>query len=445
MEAFLILLGLASEHVRTSRQPFSVRLWLKRHGLDRGVRSAGLRYRAGRPLSPARVVAVVEIPTPSMTDPAAMVMAAGGEDAMLGVTDPRAATRVQRDFGLRTAGLVLPWDQERALVRKARPALANAWAGLMSNPPVMLFGSTDLGPAALRRLAPLVARSMPHLAAEEVAVERFLRTTRPTSVAIASDQHRIGRVTVAVARRLGIRTVVLQHGVPQAPIGYLPVVADAVAAWSQASRQWFLDAGTPSASVVVTGNPRGDALRAAAGPLDGKSDVLLALSPTALRTNVALVNLCLDAMAELGRGRMTIKLHPGQGDWSFVSQLVKKHRAASRVAVRRHESLGPLLNEASVVVVHRSSVAVDALAAGRPVIVGRVGREATTADLELAALNLPTCESARDLAGTLADLAHPGVARSYFSDRNDALATHIGPIGGSAARILDLMQGSSEP
>lgn len=441
VEGFLILLDLASEHIGAARRRPSLRRWIKQRGLDRGLRSAALRRRGdGAKASEAQVAAIVEIPTPSMTDPCAMVMAAAGSDAALGVTDPRAGTRAAAAFGATWSPVVLARIEERACLRASAPALRAAWAAVAADPPEMLLDGVDLGPAALRRLSPLVKRSMPHLAAEETAVERFLIAARPASVALASDQHRIGRVTVAVARRLGIPSVVLQHGLPQAPIGYLPVVADRVAAWSAASRDWFLEAGTPSGSVVVVGNPRADALRIAATPLDGRRQLLLALSPTATATNDALVGLVLDAVAKLERCTLTIKLHPGAGDWSFVARLVGKHRAADRVDVRRHDHLGPLLGAASVVVVHRSSVAIDALAAGRPVVIVRAGSEPTTADLELAALNLPVYHEAGELAAAILDLTRPEAAQSYFAERDEAILSHVGPQGGSVDRILRFMR-----
>ena len=374
-----------------------------------------------------------------MAHPAAMTIAAAGPNGTLGVTDPRAAARIATAFGLHAVNVVAGWREERRLVRRARVQLADAWRTLSADPPSMPLGELDLGPTAMRRLAPLVMRSMPYLAAEAAAIERFLEATGAGAVALASDQHRIGRVTVAVARPLGVRTVVLQHGLPQARIGYLPVIADRVAAWSSASRQWFVDAGTPPESVVVTGSPRADALRTMAEDVRGGCHVLLALSPTAEETNLAIVRLVLDAVAEMDQALLTIKLHPGQGDWSFVPRLVEPHRAGDRVTVLQHEPLGPLLAAASVVVVHRSSVALEALAAGRPVVVGRAGTEPTTADLELATLRLPVCDSAGDLAETVERLSGQANAQTYFDDRYPAIEEHVGPLGGNASRILELM------
>lgn len=304
----------------------------------------------------------------------------------------------------------------------------------------MPLDSVDLAQVALRALAPLAQRSMPYLVAEALAISRFLDRRRPIAVAIASDQHRIGRLTVAECRRRGIRTVVLQHGLPQAPIGYVPVVADMVAAWSEAARRWFVERGAREDAVVVTGSPRADSLGALRAPAGDRPRVLLALSPTDVATNAEVVRTLLDSTEAIGDAGLTIKLHPGQGDWSFLRAIIREHPAGRDAIVLQHEPLEAALADASVVVLHRSSVAIEALAAGRPVIIADVGGERSGADLDLRSLQLPVVDRADQLAQAIRQLSVPEGARKYFSDRQPVLRHHIGPVGGSAGRVVELMQ-----
>jgi len=443
VEAYLILRDLAYEQlgVRRRRLLPPPALWLKAHGYDRGLRSALLRWvRVAPARRPAAVAAIVEIPTPSMLEPADLVIGAAGLDGAIAAADPRAANRLLAD-GHRPHPLVVPWREERRLVRDAGRGLAAAWRELVSLPPDIPFGDRNLAALALRRLAPLARRSMPFLAAEAAAVERFLDSVRPSGLAVASDQHRIGRIAIAAARRHGIRSVVLQHGLPQARIGYLPVVADVVATWSVASQEWFAEAGTPRDSLVVTGNPRVDALAAQPAAMPDAPHLLLALSPAAMSTNEALVRDVVASLDHVPGARLTVKLHPGQGDWSFVDDIVRRASDPGRVTVRRDEPLYGLLASASVVVVHRSSVAVEALVAHRPVIVHRAGTEPTTADLELAELSLVVTETPQQLAAAAQELGQPDAADRYLSDRGAAIDRIAGPLDGqSAARIVDLLR-----
>ena len=446
VEAYLILLELAIDQLGLSgrRSQPSLTRWLKAQGFDRGIRSAALRRLRASRTREAEVAAVVEIPTPSMLEPICLVIAASDAAGAIAVADPRAATRLAA-CDRPTHALVLPWREERRLVAEARRSLTAMWRELRSESRPMPCGDIDLAPLASRRLGRLVLRSMPFLAAESAAVERYLEAVRPDVVAIASDQHRIGRLTVAAARRRGIRSVVLQHGLPQAQIGYLPVVADLVAAWSPASRDWFLEAGTQPQSVVVTGNPRIDALAATPRPESKAVHILLALSPTAAATNEALLRGAVEALDRVPRALLTVKLHPGQGDWSFVARIVRGATNRARIAVRRTEPLYPLLAEASVVVVHRSSVAVEALVAHRPVIVHRAGTEANTADLELADLRLRVTEGPSDLAVAATELSKATVARRYLAERRSQIERVAGPLDGRGAeRIAALLHHSED-
>jgi hypothetical protein len=438
VEAYLILFGFAWDTLGPGqRRQLSLSRFLKQRGLDRAARSLALRTRRGVDGSEAELAAIIEVPTPSMLEPAALVARAAGT-ASVAITDLRAGRRLE-SFGLNGRPLLVRWSEERRLTRAARRAMAAAWQDLESRPPEMLLQGADAASEALRRLRPLAMNSMPYLASETAALEAYLDETDPASVAIASDQHRIGRLTVTACRRRGTPTVVLQHGMPQARIGYLPVVADAVAAWSPGSARWFIDGGTDPSVVHVTGNPRFDGF--AKGPSAVSAPhILLALSPTAPRTNEALVRDALSAQAATPNGRLIIKLHPGQGDWSFVRTVVRQHASQDRVEIRRFEPLGPMLAWASVVVVYRSSVALDALAAWRPVVVHSPVQESTTADHELSQLSLPISDTADALATVIGGLLAPGGAAAYFANRADALRHAVGPTSGSAERIVDLMR-----
>lgn len=441
VEAFLTLLDLASERLGAplSRRP-SARRWLKGRGYDRLLRATALRRLAPVQAIRRRIAVIVEIPTPSMSEPAAAVAAAAGVDASIAIADPRAARMVQ-GAGHRPTALVLPWGEERTIARAAATQLAEAWSDLAARPPPIQLDDRDVSDAVLARLRPLVLRSMPYLAVEAVAIGQYLDAVRPDGVAIASDQHRIGRLTVAAARQRGIRSIVLQHGLPQSTVGYLPVVADAVATWSPASASWFVAHGTDPTRIAVTGNPRLDRRTSTFNGDRGAVHVLLALSPTAVATNAALVHAVVAATIALQGARLTIKLHPGQSDWSFVDPIVHGAGIGDRVVVRRHEPLEPLLRTASVVVVHRSTVAVEALVAGRPVVVHRVGDEPTTADLELASLALPVTDDVPALTTVLSELSNRTAADAYLADRRPAIEWVAGPMDGrSAQRIVEMLR-----
>jgi glycosyltransferase involved in cell wall biosynthesis len=452
VEAFLLLQQVALDALgqRGERARPSLRRALKARGLDRLARSLGMRVVAGSTPEPKPLAVVVEIPTPSMIEPAMRVAdTAGPESCAIAASDPRAVGQLRRR-GLRPHPLLLGWREEQRVVRAARHELAPEWHRLRAEPPRMALRGRDLAGDALVALDPLVTRSMPWIAAESMALERWVEAVDPSAIAIASDQHRIGRIATSVAGRRDIATVVLQHGLPQARIGFLPVVADRVATWSAGSTRWFETHGTPRDRLEVTGNPRLDVLVRGTDSEATPASLLLALSPTAPSTNLAVVAGVLGALDLLPGWRLVVKLHPGQADWTPIERLVRE-RADGRVALRRHEALYPLIRAASVTILLRSTVAVESLAAGRPVVVYRAGGEPTTADEELRALDLPVVADAESLAATVARLGRPEERERYFADRRTSIEQATGPLdGGSAARIVALLRdaprgGRSDP
>ncbi len=462
VEAYGLLFRFALERLGSAPRRTSPSLLqtVKELGLDRAARTAGLRLLRAPgvetvPVVPGgRVAFVVEIPTPSILHPvAAVARVIGTPGAIVATADPR-AYRGLAAAGLRPVALTVPWRDERSLLRRAQVSAEVAWAPVRTDPPIMELGGEDVAIPALGVLLPLLTRSLPWLGVEVAAVRRLLERTRPISIAIGSDQHRIGRVVAQVAGEVGIPAVVLQHGLPQARIGLLPVVAPTVAAWSEASRDWFVEHGTAPGAVAVTGNPRLDEFwnstasgAAASVPgvtrLRGRPRILLALSPGA-PTDEAVLRLALDGLASLPEACMVAKLHPGQGDWGFVKPVLAGHPAAQRVRVLRHEPLYPLLRWADVTLVQRSTVAVESLAAGTPVGLLATAEAPGAADLELGDLRLPRADSGDSLADLIVSL---GSSReSYFSERAAALQRIVGPLDGrSAERIAALLlKGSSQ-
>jgi hypothetical protein len=419
----------------------------KSRGWDRAIRAVSLRLLqspesarvVSRPIGDLEPIAlVVEIPTPSMVQGLAQVAAHLGERGVLTTTDPR-AFRALRQLGLEPRALHA--IRHRSSLPTARREIEAGWAAIRRDAAPMELDGHDVGRDALAALEPLVRRSLPWVAAEALASRQLLQRLRPRSLGLASDQHRMGRILTQVAAETATPTVVLQHGLPQARVGYLPVVARTVATWSEASSAWFVDAGTSPDRLRVTGNPRFDEYADRDGDRskpDGSPRLLLALSPTARRINELLLQSTLGAVESLPTARLVIKLHPGQGSWEFVSAAVARSTAAPRIEVRRHAPLGPLLRWAEVTMVHRSTVVVDSLAAGTPVILARAGDASPAEERELAGLNLPVADGAEGLAREITALH--GRAGMYFREREAAIERVTGPVDGqSAARIADVL------
>lgn len=419
---------------------------LKALGYDRALRAvAGAATSGHSHYEPGRPAVLAEIPTPSMTDSVGLVarhLARNGVNVW--AADPRVRSRLAK-LQLQATNVALPIRRQLSLVRQAQRESRAAWQKILADPPTILYGDRDVTQQVLAALRPLVDRSVPWIAAEASALQELLERIHPPAVLVASDQHRMGRIVAELAPGA---VVVVQHGLPQAEVGYLPVVAKKVAVWSEASRDWFVQHGAPRERLEITGNPRYDplvAMRHASNAADrvlvsrGTLRVLLALSPTDPARNRALLGLVMRGISHLPRVVLIVKLHPGQGDWSWVRAAVRQHPMEGQVRILRREPVSALLLSAHATIVHRSTVALDSLVAGTPVIVGVVDESPNAANTELKSLRLPQAHNPGELRDALLEVGEEAGTARFFSERAIDIQRLAGPTDGRAAERIAAM------
>jgi hypothetical protein len=363
--------------------------------------------------------------------------------------------------GIHPDRLLLPLWEERRLIRRARAEARSVWHDVLAHQPRFVFADTDVTDAALAALGRIVRNSAPWLAAEGLALSRAIERWGPKHLVLATDQHRIGRLAVNAALGTGIGTVVLQHGLPQTPIGYLPLVADTIHVWSPGIREWFVNHGADPDRIVTSGNPRMDELAAmdqsvARREIDMNFPpsspepvvrLLVPLSPMGTDADLAVVRTTIDAMRSEPRLRCVIKLHPGSGGTEpITSALAAATDLGSRMIQMRSTPLPALLLWADVTFLFRSTVGLESMAAGVPVVVADTGRP-SMADDELRALDLPRAVDGESLMARLRSLATPAGRAAFVGDREVAIERLVGPRDGRCAlRIAEsLGKTSNEP
>jgi hypothetical protein len=433
---------------RSVFRPFKLMGW------DRAARSWALRVMGGASaVPPAKVVFVSELATPSALDGPLAVAAVLPRGSIVAVAaDPR-ALRAWRRAGHRAVPMLLGLGEQRRRLALGRAELRDRWDAAASARTPLIVADRDLTDVAFGAARPIVLRSGPWLAVEAASIATTLAGAAPRTVALASDQHRIGRLVSHVAREAGIRSVVLQHGLPQSTLGYVPVVADRVFAWSDHAVDWFAGHGTPRERLLVCGNPRLDAslgrLGGAADPdasaqRRGGSRLLAALSVAPAEVNLRVLETALGALAASPEATLVVKLHPGGSDWRALHERLRARDVPKhRVRVAEREDILPLIHSADIVVVHRSTVAVDALASRRPVVVVSAGTP-SIGDVELRELDLPEVRTGRELAAMATGLREDEEAARYWVERRSKLGRILGPLDGRAAeRIATMLLGAT--
>jgi len=397
---------------------------LKKRGRDRTVRRLLTSARGG-PRRAADWLVVGEVPTPSMLDG---LTALPPERVHVLACDPR-VHRLAAERGHATSSL---WP--RHPLGPAREA-----AGLLRRARHLLGRLGDLSGA----LDPVVHRLLPGLVRDLPLLRSALVEVGARVVVLASDQHRYGVLSTWAASAVGTPSVVLQHGFPVHPVAYAPVRASAVACIGTTSAEWFVAAGTPRERLVVCGSPRMSAALPLRPPA-GARRLLVALNASEERLLAALVG-DLAAVARADPG-LQVVLRPHPGDHRFRDRPGPEVLAAlgagevpASVAVDGSAPLAGQLDAADLVVVHDSTVAIDALLAGRPVVV-----YAPDADRHpFRGARLPVVRSRAELAALLGGLTGPDrdATAAELAGRCTAARDRIVRAGGADAvrLVVDLL------
>ena len=222
-------------------------------------------------------------------------------------------------------------------------------------------------------------------------VGEHLASLRPSQIVLDEDATPLARIVVAQAARLGIPTIVVQHGVCCVRFGFAPLTADLFCAWDEGTRRQLRAWGVAEDLIVVTGPTRDQlgmrrAIRTRrSSELSCASDdrpqrvVLLATMPPrddrpdaiefhlTTRTYAAMLHAACAAVSELPNAELIVKLHPRAVTDSLLARTLTqfphlRHQVVAKVP------LADALATADCVLSCVSSAGIDAAVAGLPVV-----------------------------------------------------------------------------
>ena len=228
---------------------------------------------------------------------------------------------------------------------------------------------------------------------------QFLEAHKPSAVLTEYDRNRLWSCLVLAARKLGIPSLTLVHGVIERDaFGFSPVLADHILCWGELDRAKLVDAGEAPSTVVVAGCPRLSRDLPSPSPevrrrlgIDGDGPVaMLATSPE--RTRFALADAFSTAIEQLPGMSGVIRLHPSE-DLTSYQTLIARHPTVTFVD-NRSVTTDEALAAVDVVVVRASGFGSDALVKRKPVVVLSPDQEPTGHDLDL--IELAGCPHAHD-------------------------------------------------
>jgi len=199
---------------------------------------------------------------------------------------------------------------------------------------------------------------------------------KPSVIVTEYDRNDHWSCLVLAAKRLGIPTVTLIHGVTnENALGYTPILADRVLCWGHLQKDALIGEGENSEKIVVTGCPRlnrtlplstAQALHKI-GMDSTKNTIMLATSHIDFEILKKTVSVFCAASEKAGNWNAFIRLHPSERIVDYKN--LKRQYPSIRFYDNSAFSLDDALAAADIVVVQNSGVGGDALVKGKLVVV----------------------------------------------------------------------------
>lgn len=289
-------------------------------------------------------------------------------------------------------------------------------------------------------------------------VESHLRRLRPAAILVDEDATPLKRIAVAMGRLQGAASLVVQHGAPCGPFGFLPLAADKIAVWGVAAERQLQTWGLPAERIEVAGWPQmkppaplqaatnetsvGTAqakykkrflLLATLRPRDERPDNI-EFHLTAANYRAMLEMVCA-VLGKIANATLIIKPHPRDARAALreiLCQTAAGERPRPPIKIVRTQNLSELIAASDCVLSCASTAGIEAALAGAPVIQLLPAGSGNI----LPAEDWGLIGSART-ADELAQLIASALARGWRHDSQATAKVLVAHGRAAAARIVD--------
>jgi hypothetical protein len=253
-------------------------------------------------------------------------------------------------------------------------SLAGCWPA-----EAVVHGPVDLAPALRWFIQREAVRHGSSVARIAERVDAEFRRIRPTHVVVDQDASPLPRAAIVAGRQLGAASAVVQHGVPAVQFGFVPLLADQVFVWNEASQRQLVSWKVAAERIHVTGptcfeesalpqcapgrRPR-LLLALTTPPADGRPDSVAYHLTT--KTHHAMLRAALAAARKLNC-RLLIKLHPRASHRAQIAALLTEYPGL-RARIVRSRKLQKLFARVDCVLSCASTAGWEAQLSGLPVI-----------------------------------------------------------------------------
>lgn len=212
-------------------------------------------------------------------------------------------------------------------------------------------------------------------------ISSYLASNQPKLVIIMCEDPKRQKVTAELAKKMGIKTLMLMHGaIGERDILYNTLLSGHIAAYGEHYAEIFVKLGYPAEQITITGNPAWDSildikmsrkdLYAQLGLSEDKKIILLATThfPIDVRNGMAYASF--KAMKLLSSDsseyRLVIKVHPEESP-NFYLALAEEFGIQVQI-VEELSILHALVAYSELVIISDSTVGLEAILLNRPLI-----------------------------------------------------------------------------
>ncbi len=295
------------------------------------------------------------------------------------------------ELGLSSVG-VPPTRRSLGKARTLARAFEPLWRHLQQDPAfreALTYRDIPLSEVLEVRFLRFFQEGLPALIATIEGAHWLVRRLEPRTMVVGVDVSPAARALSRTLVKEGVPVLVQQHGAVSVDMGgfhVMPLEGGRQAVWGNLPREWHLQRGKAPETLVVTGNPGFDALATGWDARPGEVRRRLGLDPQAriillatewltgtssvvtIEDEETFIRHTLRALKRFPDHPVVVKLHPGyQPEYESLVRTIAESEGIEITLAKR--DLWDLLAISDVVIISNSTVGLEAMILGRPVVV----------------------------------------------------------------------------
>lgn len=219
------------------------------------------------------------------------------------------------------------------------------------------------------------ARAWPEFVLLIEFLSNLFEKSKPEALVVWTDMVPFERICVLIARKTGTKSLVVQHAAFRAALkkskwvtGFAPVEADKISVWGSVFKKSLTEHKVPGKKIVVTGTPKVDILytkrfedRKIRKQLGIGKEKIVVLAPQLSFDKKKAFEIA-KAVEKIKGAKLVVKTHPADSIETYRKIVGEKGVVVQNI------SLYDLLHAADAIIIHCSTVGLEAMCLGRPVL-----------------------------------------------------------------------------